>query len=153
MTSHILARIIVFVTNQFKRTHDTITEINSVSTCIILLDWPSRTDTRDPLRPATAVSCQGVREIRLRALSDTFIEDQNSHLFGLSGPQPLNSSTRDTEWTRSKWSSPQSSRLWAKSRQTALRTEAPSEHSFQKEVRTSEEEREPWGLEESSRQA
>ena len=72
-------------------------EINSVSACITLLDYLPRTDTRAPLRPATAVSCQGVREIRLRALFDTFIEDQNSHLFGLSGPQALNSSTRDTK--------------------------------------------------------
>ena len=35
---------------------------------------------------------------------------------------------RDTKWTKSEWS-PQSSRLWAKSRRTALRTKAQSEHS------------------------
>ena len=52
--------------------------------------------------------------------------------------------------TRTSWTS---GRLWAKSRRTALRTKAPSEHSFQKEVRTSAEEREPWVLVESSRQA
>ena len=52
--------------------------------------------------------------------------------------------------TRTSWTS---GRLWAKSRRTALRTKAPSEHSFQKEVRTSAEEREPRGLAESSRQA
>jgi hypothetical protein len=48
--------------------------------------------------------------------------------------------------------SPQSVRLWAKSRQTALRTKEPShsDHSFQKEVRTSAEGRDHV---ESSRQS
>jgi hypothetical protein len=57
---------------------------------------------------------------------------------------------KDCETTKPR---SQSGRLWVKSRQTTLRTKAPSEHSFQKEVRTSVEEREPWGLTESSRQA
>jgi hypothetical protein len=41
---------------------------------------------------------QGVRErkILLRALLDTFIEDPNSYLFGLSGPQSLDSYRLET---------------------------------------------------------
>ncbi len=48
--------------NQFKRASTRTQELNSVSACITLLDKLPRTDTRAPLRPATAVSCQGVRE-------------------------------------------------------------------------------------------
>jgi hypothetical protein len=72
--------------------------INSVPACITLLDSRPRTDTRAPLQPATAVSCQGVRErkIRLRASLDISIENPNSHLFGLSGPQPLDSYRLET---------------------------------------------------------
>jgi hypothetical protein len=44
-------------------THQTRTqELISVSACVTLLDSRPRTDTRTPLRLATAVSCQGVRE-------------------------------------------------------------------------------------------
>jgi hypothetical protein len=78
---------------------------------------------------------------------------QPSYLPEISDPQNTwQLPSRDAKQTTSA-PSPQSGRLWAKSRQTALRTKAPSEHSFQKEVRTSAEEREPWGLAESSRQA
>ena len=62
---------------------------------------------------------------------------QPSYLPELSGPQPLEDGPAETQNRRRAPPSPQSGRLWAKSRRTVLRTKAPREHSSQKEVRTS----------------
>ncbi len=80
---------LVLITNHLKPRSTRTQELISVSVCITLLDSRPRTDTRVPLRPGTVVRCWGVRKILSRTCFDTFIEDQNSHLFELSGPRTL----------------------------------------------------------------
>ena len=57
-----------------------------------------RTDTRASSSISYCSSYQGVRDrIRLRALLDTSIKDRNSHLFGLSDHQTLDSYRLETQ--------------------------------------------------------
>ena len=70
-----------------------------------------------------------VREIRFQTSLDTFIEDQNSHLLGLSGSQPLDSYRLETQIRLGENQTLSLTGYESKIRQTAQRTKFHSENS------------------------